>query len=132
MDDLVAFLRARYDDEAAAAWEWHDRRCDGCGKSVAARGLYGLVKCTECEPGDVEVTNSRVLAEIDAKRELLKLHGRATLRSGGGAQYFATATVCRSCEPDHQFPELSWPCPTLRTLARPYADHPEFREEWRP
>lgn len=62
----------------------------------------------------------------------MKLHGRATLRAGGGAQYYATATVCRSCEPDHQFPELSWPCPTLRLLALPYEGRPGYRAEWRP
>lgn len=75
---------------------------------------------------------ARVLREIEAKRQLVKLHGAATLRAGGGAQYYATATVCRSCEPNHQFPELSWPCDTLRLLALPYADHPDYLAEWRP
>jgi hypothetical protein len=75
---------------------------------------------------------ARVLREIEAKRQIVKLHGRATLRGGGGAQHFDTSTVCRSCEPNHQFPEQSWPCPTLRLLALPYADREGFREEWRP
>jgi hypothetical protein len=75
---------------------------------------------------------ARVLREIEAKRQLVRLHGRATLRAGGGAQYFDTTTVCRSCEPDHQFPELSWPCPTLRLLALPYADRDGYQESWRP
>lgn len=75
---------------------------------------------------------ARVLREIDAKRQLVKLHGRATLRAGGGAQYYATTTVCRSCEANLQFPEESWPCTTLRLLALPYADKPGYREEWAP
>lgn len=75
---------------------------------------------------------ARVLREINAKRQLVKLHGRATLHAGGGARYFDTSTVCRSCEANYQFPELSWPCPTLRLLALPYADRPGYREEWRP
>jgi hypothetical protein len=75
---------------------------------------------------------ARVLADVEAKRELVKLHGRAVLRAGGGAQYFDTETVCRSCEPNYQFRELSWPCTTLRLLALPYADHPDYRDEWRP
>lgn len=73
---------------------------------------------------------ARVLREIDAKRQLVKLHGRATLRAGGGAQYYATTTVCRSCEPNLQFPEESWPCSTLRLLASVYADRDGYREEW--
>lgn len=28
--------------------------------------------------------------------------------------------------------DLSIPCPTLRMLALPYADHPDYRQEWRP
>ena len=75
---------------------------------------------------------ARVLQEIDAKRQLVKLHGRAILRAGGGAQHFDTTTVCRSCEPSYQFPELSWPCPTLRLLASVYADRPGYRQEWAP
>jgi hypothetical protein len=26
----------------------------------------------------------------------------------------------------------SYPCDTLKLLALPYADHPDYRDEWRP
>lgn len=80
---------------------------------------------------------ARVLADCDAKRQIVELHcpvvttalGRDPIVTdecsvcvdevdeGGG--YFAV-TMKRL------------PCPTLRTLALPYADHPDHREEWRP
>jgi hypothetical protein len=75
---------------------------------------------------------AQVLREIEAKRQLVKLHGRAILRAGGGAQHFDTTTVCRTCEPNHQFREPAWPCTTLRLLALPYTDRLGYREEWRP
>lgn len=75
---------------------------------------------------------ARVLAEVDAKRRMVGLHGPATLHAGGGAAYFDTTRVCRSCEPPRQFPETAYPCPTLRLLALPYAQHPDYDEAWRP
>lgn len=56
---------------------------------------------------------ARVLAEVEAKRQIVEHHG----------------------EP-HECPEydVAWdsPCPTLRHLAAVYADHPDYREEWKP
>jgi hypothetical protein len=75
---------------------------------------------------------ARVLAEIEAKRQLVKLHEPVILRGGSGAQYFETTRVCRSCEPPRQFPERAFPCSTLRLLALPYADHPAYKPDWRP
>lgn len=146
--DLVAFLRARLDEDARIAC-WAE---EGAGQSWEARFTdhlkehMGLAE-TGCSPvfvdGFLDVAfgaaehaarhdPARTLAEVEAWQQLVKMHGRAVLRDGGGAQHFDTTTVCRSCEPNHQFPKLSWPCPTLRVLALPYADHPDYREEWRP
>ncbi|MEU8829364.1 DUF6221 family protein [Streptomyces sp900116325] len=154
-DTLVQFLRARLDDDERTArgttmpLDWHQGPGDDPEWTSAEMVLMwppefhtpyeqdkhwrGLT----AEPAGLAAhiarhDPARVLAEVEAKRQLVKLHGRATLRAGGGAQYFATETVCRSCEPNHQFPERSWPCPTLRLLALPYADHPDYRPEWAP
>jgi hypothetical protein len=56
---------------------------------------------------------ARVLAEVAAKRQIVELH---FLRSSG-----------RLCNEDDDL----WPCETLRLLARPYVDHPDYRHEWR-
>lgn len=34
-------------------------------------------------------------------------------------------------DPDHEDGDYGGPCDTLRALAMPFADHPEFRDEWR-
>lgn len=58
---------------------------------------------------------ARVLREVDAKRRLIQLY-EAQMETGGfvGTFYANTAE------------------PSLRLLALPYADDPEYREEWRP
>jgi hypothetical protein len=65
---------------------------------------------------------ARVLREVAAKRKILELHVRVILRAGGGADYYKTTNVCRSCEPRRGalVGEHSWPCPTLLALAEGY------------
>ncbi|MFM9703570.1 DUF6221 family protein [Streptomyces galilaeus] len=123
MDDLVQWLGAQLDEDETEA-----RR--GYLKAEPLPDFDGWDKSTTA--GLPPAVAARVLREIEAKRQLVKLHGRATLHAGGGAQYFDTTTVCRSCEANYQFPELSWPCTTLRLLALPFADRPGYRKEWRP
>ena len=55
-----------------------------------------------------------VLAECEAKRQIVKEH----LEAG--------ETWCPSCDGQTQ------PCKTLRLLALPYADHPDYRQDWKP
>lgn len=57
---------------------------------------------------------ARALAECEAKRRIVALHTGA----------YWSDNVCAVDE------ELL-PCETLSMLAQPYADHPDFREEWR-
>lgn len=61
-----------------------------------------------------------VLRRCAADRKLLDLHRPVVLRGGGGARYFETTTVCKSCEPPKQFPETAYPCPTVVPLAEGY------------
>lgn len=119
--DGAVWLHVRPGSNAAIVWYRNPRE-----------GFDDMAKLRNWADTENGWTQDRVLREIDAKRQLVKLHGRATLRAGGGAQHFATQTVCRSCEPNYQFPELSWPCATLRLLALPCAARPGYREEWRP
>lgn len=66
---------------------------------------------------------TRVLAECEAKRQILAIHTSTSeevdhgLRSG--EKYWTTNT------------EPSLPCSTLMALALPYVDHPDFEDEWR-
>ena len=64
---------------------------------------------------------ARVLREVEAKQQMLDEHHQASLPNG------IDLDECNTCGGANE----PWPCPTLRLLARPYSDHPQFREEWR-
>ena len=68
----------------------------------------------------------RALAECDAKRRVLDDH--FPNRAQGDA-----ALLCVTCRdsPDAMAP-APWPCSTVRALALPFADHANYREQWRP
>lgn len=57
----------------------------------------------------------RWLRDVDAKRRIVELHEPMETPD----------PLCSTC--DYQ----RMPCPTLRLLTLPYAEHPKFREEWR-
>lgn len=74
--DVVERLRAELDERERTARKWIDRRCDGCGRKVAARGVDGVVKCTQCDPSDLPLSNDHVLRTIQAHRAILDRHGQ--------------------------------------------------------
>ncbi|MGV9352263.1 DUF6221 family protein [Streptomyces misionensis] len=135
MDDLVQFLRARLDEDEQTARRAGDsfRQIGETGVIVATEGD----RAEECASANwagiaehiVHHDPARVLAEVDAKRRLVDEHkpsrskGRPNMERG-----------CLSCttaqEWDAKANEAN--CLTLRLLALPYADHPGYREEWRP
>ncbi|MFI7643722.1 DUF6221 family protein, partial [Nonomuraea sp. NPDC049400] len=64
------------------------------------------------------------LREVEAKRRLLDLHKLG--RYGECVTCDVGAQSCGCC---------GWgdfPCATVRVLALPYADHEDYREEWKP
>jgi hypothetical protein len=60
---------------------------------------------------------ARVLAEVEAKRGIIAEHPRSDSSSGPS---------CGCCF------TTGWPCPTLRLLALPYRDHPDYQPDWAP
>lgn len=73
----------------------------------------------------------RVLAECEAKRLIVDLHMQASWDIDG------QQTCSRCVDPDGwtvtTLPdEERWPCYTLRFLALPFADHPDYDEAWKP
>lgn len=58
----------------------------------------------------------RVLAECEAKRQIVAIHDPLPNDP---------APFCWNCD------EESWPCKTMIALALPYADHLDYRDEWR-
>ena len=65
--------------------------------------------------GEYERLQARVLAECETKRRIVALHGEVDPCDAHDGATFETVD-----------------CETLQVLALPYADHPDYDEEWRP
>lgn len=63
----------------------------------------------------------RVLTEVEAKRRIVELHRRV----------YPGRDICDTCGMFGES-DVDWPCETLRLLALPFADHRDYRKEWRP
>lgn len=131
MDDLIAFVTARLDEDEVAAKailedpdyeaEWHEQSSGVLyvGPGSERYPLDGL-----CPIGDSRLTRyiarhdpARVLREVEAKRAMLAEHDTRDWRIGDRV---------------HDCQWQSWPCNTLRQITAVWADHPDYRDEWRP
>lgn len=139
---IVEFLSARLDEDEQAA-----RQAGGApwvadvpgmvhvdpaaiAESKWAYGGQGYIASCEHAGHQAHIARhdpERVLAEVKAKREIVELHMPRRVRSSSGLGE-DHIEVCRMCD---QFP-AQHPCGTLRALAAPYADHPDYRKEWAP
>jgi hypothetical protein len=112
--DLTEFLTARYGEQEARAQraitDWEDQ---------------DWVEL-DADPLDhIHANNPHaVLADTVAKRAILDEHSSLV----GGK----SSDGCLVC---YQDPEAldgpTYPCPTLRHLAGPYADHPDYDQSWK-
>ncbi|MEE2040073.1 DUF6221 family protein [Nocardiopsis sp. CT-R113] len=62
----------------------------------------------------------RGLREVAAKRAILAEHENG----------FPGLDYCTSCRYGHEV--APWPCPTVRALAAPWSDHPDYNPQWSP
>jgi hypothetical protein len=144
--DLVAFLRARLDEDEQAARDaspapwitktgqpWlADHIVFGQSKYMPDR----ISQVCDLTAGQTRAADAahiirhdpaRVLAEVDAKRRITDEHPNVNDGDCG------TCITPRWGYPTHGGASAAvWPCQTLRLLALPYADHSDYREEWRP
>jgi hypothetical protein len=136
-DDMVQFLRDRLDDDEQTARQATDGpwiaevsgETGRCVIPVDAQSTREYVARTQLYAAVFDAEHiarhdpARILADIDAKRQIID-----------------------KCEPplvdvtgpedtDRQFipgEGPAWGEPVLRLLALTYADHPDYRDEWRP
>lgn len=120
MDDLTAFLKARLDEDEQVA---RDADADAWRKaerpSIWVMREGGPVAQTQDFEDAAHIARwdpARVLREVEAKRQIMGLHRRQS-----ELDYDPICDVC--C--------YTPPCETLRTLALPYTDHKDYREEWK-
>jgi hypothetical protein len=145
MDDLVQFVRDRLDEDEAVARAaagqrggatWHTREPDG--DSTWVHGQYApddpegwrsppvIVGPDEPETAHHIARHdpARVLAEVEAKRRICRDYENAVCSlaaAGPGTPPHDLMTGATNMLKR-----------TLQLLALPRADHPDYREEWRP
>lgn len=151
-EGLAEFLLARLAEAEAPTFELVPYECPpGC---CAPAGWTGH-QCLICEGGpsfggtveavtemardhEERVHNRRwVLADAVTKRRIIGEHSPVTLYSDG--THADSVRVCKSCGGSDAYFERShlpamgaakYPCLTLRLLAAPFADHPDYRQDW--
>jgi hypothetical protein len=125
---LVEFMRARLDEREQVAADWPNEHLppppDGVPFWLDANGH------PICEP------RTFVLADVEAKRRILGEHAEYETSDQWDGPLIGRGQ-CRRCaeweEVDYDGPpHVDWPCTTLRLLALPHANHPDYRQEWKP
>ena len=157
MDDLIAFLTARLDEDERFAWAatpgpwWHNPGkvwLDAAAfvafdrsKGEEFVGYDGPSPFTGCiaatGPGDdpESMANAAHIARHDPARVLREVEAKR--RMIGRHQPHSMGN-CRVCEAPHWGTQVcnhcsgqAWPCPDLQDLALVYSDHPDYLEEYR-
>ena len=115
MDELPAWLREQLDDDERVA-----QRVD---PNQAPSDLRVMVTREGSEPFLI-IDSGRFLAEVDARRRILRLYENAlgTHRSG--------SISLRNRTQDEAAVDVLGEA--IKALALPYADRAGYREEWRP
>ncbi|MEV0036214.1 DUF6221 family protein [Streptomyces sp. NPDC050804] len=123
--DVVAFLRARLDEEAELAgrcdgddrrqWNAREDTVDFCQMDLSGFHPTIAQHVALHDP-------ARVLRDVEAKRRVLARHVLSP-PIGDPEIPWANRSDC-------QYDGEDWPCPDLLDLVLPYAGHAEYREQW--
>ena len=121
-DDLVAFLRARLDEDEAAARAWLPLvRLTGSSSwhqelDESNLGPYSIAHARLHDP-------ARVLREVEAGRAILAKYelGRRTYDPDRDDWFSPAAAMFGS--------DMEW---LIKTRVAIYSDHADYRQEWKP
>lgn len=137
MSDIVEFIRARLDDDETAANSLPDDENDTAGIDLKEAIGYPCERYLAIEP-------ARLRRDVASRRQILDLHPHRRFTEPLAADSpFAEDhrpafdddpryVGCTVCDWDWRFEEVTprWWCKTVRLLAAPYSDHPDYRQEW--
>lgn len=145
---LEEFLRERIAEDEAVAREVEEKtRRTGRGLpdyyEHATTSAAEIIWDVDYGQGGYTITAARVLAECEAKLRILELHEswpvlvETPLRTEFNVETFAARAAQQIAwqttqEYRKRFGDEPPTSPILRAMALPYADHPDYREEWRP
>ena len=128
---LADFLLARIDEDEAVAqtatqsqkwWDWTGSEHHKMASVRAHEDPYIALNITNGDAVHIaRYDPRRILADSEAKRRIVEHHREPMVWIGPGPDDFLPGDY--HTPSDHH---------TLRLLALPYADHPDYREEWKP
>lgn len=144
MNDLIAFLRARLDEDEREANSHYLLKSDAPGHDLRQGPTHSEVSYHDGSGSETmthaeywqrfhdPAPDKRLLAEVDAKRRLIKQQFKyaSTIDHEWGCGHDAEEIEAGECE--WLNPHTGHELPILRLLAVPHADHPNYREDWRP
>lgn len=130
--DPVEFLTARLDEDEAVAraaisgqgdegWITHDPDASSSDERVVHPHV-GIVHEHVQRVHIVRWDPWRVLADVEAKKQIAKIHVRRPAVVGATEP---KGYRCRCCQ-------TAYPCTTVRWLIQPFAAHSDYDESWRP
>ena len=138
MTDLVEFLTARLtEDEEAAKHVSQPYRLYVSNEGRLAEPLTDDEgNYVQWADGDDRMPNhitnwsliydpARVLREVEAKQRIIQVHHGQLVEATNADGVERSGRWCAECDYE------TFPCRTLRLLALPYADHPDYQQEWR-
>ena len=139
--DLITFLRARLDEDeavarAATAGPWVESGVGDHGWGVSFSALGSGVEADDSDQGRADAAHiarhdpARVLAEVEAKRQIMGLH--PVIGGWEDEDGHDRGLGCECCGHSEEYSDRGGWCETLRLLALSYADHPDYRDAWRP
>lgn len=135
-DETDARTAAGHTDGHWASWT-HRGHVDGL-RDLACGGERLAEPPTDIDEHIARHDPARVLAECAARRRIVELHALVPHPLNRKANPFTGALeepsfVCEECsgDDDPYVDQVNYPCETIKILASIYADHEDFRDEWR-
>jgi hypothetical protein len=137
MDDLIAFVNARLDEEEAEVkgppgWKLEHWTTVKYADKESGRN-WRVDAEPRCVVDAVAMEDAQFIARHDPARALREVTAkRAILAEHRPVTGITSFPLCGRCgRDDHMEPfPYQWPCVTVRAVAAVYSDHPDYRAEW--
>lgn len=130
MDDLIAFLAARVGARQAMIMQAVNKTKTGEAMNRGETKVAVEQKIRGLTDLDLEAVN-QMINEIEATRRILLAHRTTVSEKVPGFPLYGSEYWCETCHVPADEAGSNW-CLTLRLLALPYVDHPDYSERWRP
>jgi hypothetical protein len=130
VDDLIAFLAARVGARQAMIMQAVNKAKAGDAMNRGETKVAVEQKIRGLTDLDLDAVN-QMINEIEATRRILLAHRTTVSEKVPGFPLYGSEYWCETCHVPADEAGSNW-CLTLRLLALPYTDHPDYSERWRP